>query len=77
MSDIDLYTIHPDHYDKLQQMRPDYVGAQQAFMDLAYKYLEGKERVSLVDFCGGVGEEEGLIIFICGVRFYQLALACH
>jgi cyclopropane fatty-acyl-phospholipid synthase-like methyltransferase len=56
MSDIDLYTIHPDHYDKLQQLRPDYVGAIGTFLDLAVKYSKNKKDVSIADFCCGTGE---------------------
>jgi len=61
MSDIDLYTNHPDHYDRLQHLRPDYVGAQQAFVDLAFKYLKDKKDISLVDFCSGIGKDTRLI----------------
>lgn len=61
MSDIDLYTVHPDHYDRLQHLRPDYVGAQQAFIDFAVKYLKDKKDAAIVDFCSGVGKDSLLI----------------
>lgn len=61
MPSIDLYTIHPDHYDRLQHLRPDYVGAQQAFVDFAHKYLGDKKGISIVDFCSGIGKDTRLV----------------
>src|SRR4051794_13419440 len=61
MSSIDLYDSSPDSYDALQHKRPDYVGAQQAFVDLATKYLKGKNDISVVDFCCGVGKDARLL----------------
>jgi ubiquinone/menaquinone biosynthesis C-methylase UbiE len=61
MSSIDLYTAHPDHYDQLQHLRSDYVGAQQAFVGYAVKYLNGVKDAAIVDFCSGVGKDSKLI----------------
>ena len=72
MIDIDLYITHPDHYDKLQHLRPDYVGAQQAFVDLAVKYLKDKKDISLVDFCSGIGKDTRLICDRIPVRSVRL-----
>ncbi|MDE2038273.1 MAG: class I SAM-dependent methyltransferase [Patescibacteria group bacterium] len=58
---IDLYDKTPGSYDRLQHMRPDYVGAQQAFVDMAVKYLGGKKDVSLADFCSGTGKDTRLV----------------
>jgi ubiquinone/menaquinone biosynthesis C-methylase UbiE len=54
-ADIDLYENKPDSYDKLQMLRPDYMGAKSAFLDLALKHLEGKKNIVLADFCSGTG----------------------
>ena len=56
MSDIDLYQKSPDHYDSLQNKRPDYVGANVSFLKLALKYLKEKKDVVIADFCCGVGK---------------------
>ena len=61
MSSIDLYTKSPDNFDQLQSKRPDYVGAQKAFVDLAIKYLKDKDDVSIVDFCCGTGGDSKLL----------------
>ncbi len=61
MSDIDLYTIQPDRYDELQHMRPDYVGAQEAFISFISKYLGDKKEISIVDFCSGEGKDTRLV----------------
>ena len=38
-------------------MRPDYVGAQKAFIDLAVQHLNGKQNISVADFCCGTGQD--------------------
>lgn len=55
MSDIDLYQNSTEHYEKLQNMRPDYRGAQKVFIELALKYLGDKKDIVLADFCCGIG----------------------
>lgn len=57
MSDIDLYNNSPGSYDSLQHMRPDYVGAQKAFIDLAIRHLGDKQSISIADFCCGTGQD--------------------
>lgn len=57
MSDIDLYNKSPESYDGLQHMRPDYVGAQKAFINLATRHLSGRQNISVADFCCGTGQD--------------------
>jgi len=61
MSSIDLYNKTPDSYDRLQHKRPDYVGAQQAFVGFAAAYFGNKKAVSIVDFCSGTGKDTRLV----------------
>ncbi len=54
-SDVNLYEESTDSYDKLQNLRPDYTGAKNSLLDLAFKYTGGVKTVSLADFCCGTG----------------------
>jgi trans-aconitate methyltransferase len=52
MPDIDLYTESPELYDRLQQLRPDYVDAVQAASALAARYAPNGE-LRVLDMCCG------------------------
>jgi len=53
--DINLYAEHPDKYIELQNLRPDYHAAIEKTVFLSLKYLKNKEKISIADFCGGIG----------------------
>lgn len=55
ISDIGIYTENPEKYMELQNMRPDYRVAIEQTISLVQKYLDGKGPITLVDFCGGIG----------------------
>lgn len=62
MTDIDLYEKSADHYEMLQEKRPDYTGARRAFYDLVSVYLKNSTRpITLADFCSGTGNNTRLI----------------
>jgi ubiquinone/menaquinone biosynthesis C-methylase UbiE len=61
MSDIDLYKNSTDAYEELQNKRPDYVGARQAFIDFAIKYLRDKKDLTIAYFCCGMGNNTKFI----------------
>ncbi|MBI5077461.1 methyltransferase domain-containing protein [Candidatus Falkowbacteria bacterium] len=54
-SDINLYTEHPEKYSELQNLRPDYRGAIETTVALVTKYLKDRNKISVADFCGGIG----------------------
>jgi ubiquinone/menaquinone biosynthesis C-methylase UbiE len=62
MSDIDLYSSNPAHYEDIQMLRPDYASAKTALLDLALTHLgsrkgkgKAKKGIVLADFCCGTG----------------------
>lgn len=59
--EIDLYEKSADLYESLQHKRPDYVGAEAAFTELAAKHLKGKGKIAVADFCCGTGTNLGLL----------------
>lgn len=61
MSDIDLYQNGTDSYETLQLKRPDYVGAQNTFVDLATTYLKDIKELAIADLCSGTGNNTLLI----------------
>lgn len=61
MTDIDLYEKSADTYENLQERRPDYVGARQAFYDLASIHLKGKTKLAIAYFCCGTGNNTKII----------------
>jgi SAM-dependent methyltransferase len=54
-SDVELYEKKAEDYDLMQNLRPDYVGAKSAFLELAQNYLRGKNDLVIDDFCSGTG----------------------
>lgn len=60
-SDIELYEKSADHYDNLQNLRPDYVGAKEAFKDFAIKYFSNKNDIAIADFCCGTGKNAKML----------------
>ncbi|HZJ40935.1 MAG TPA: class I SAM-dependent methyltransferase, partial [Candidatus Saccharimonadales bacterium] len=54
-ADISLYNTHPNKYNDIQNLRPDYKKAIETTVELAIKYMDGKNAVSIADFCGGTG----------------------
>ena len=54
-SDIKLYTKNPDKYSEIQNLRPDYRIAIEKTVALATKYLKDRNKISVADFCGGIG----------------------
>ena len=54
-ADISLYNTHPDEYNDIQNLRPDYKKAIEMTVELAIKYMHGKNSISIADFCGGTG----------------------
>lgn len=60
MSDIELYEKKANLYDELQQKRPDYVGAIEAFRQLSRKYFGDKNNLVIADFCCGTGKNTRL-----------------
>ncbi len=61
MSDIDVYKKSTGDYEALQERRPDYTGARNAFLKLASVYLKDKQSISVADFCCGTGNNTKLI----------------
>ena len=61
MTNIDVYEKSTGSYEGLQERRPDYVGAQKAFWDLASIHLKGKSKIVIADFCCGVGNNTKMI----------------
>ncbi len=54
-TDVELYEKSTDHYDQLQNLRPDYMNAKKALFDLALKHLADKIDITIADFCCGTG----------------------
>lgn len=54
-SDVELYENSTQDYDKLQSLRPDYMGAKAALLELALKHLAGNFNLVIADFCCGTG----------------------
>lgn len=59
MSDIEVYTHNPEHYEVLQFKRPDYRAGIDAFIALSKKHL--KRGFSIADFCAGTGSNSKLV----------------
>lgn len=59
MSDIEVYTHNPEHYETLQFKRPDYRAGIDAFVALSKKYL--KRGFDVADFCSGTGSNSKLV----------------
>ena len=55
--DIELYENSTGDYDKLQNKRPDYVGAKDCFKSLAIKYFGDKKNIFYSRFLLWYGEE--------------------
>ncbi len=60
-SDVNLYTDTTNLYDKLQNLRPDYMGAKTALIDLGTKYLIQRKDIILADFCCGTGSNTKML----------------
>jgi ubiquinone/menaquinone biosynthesis C-methylase UbiE len=52
--DIDIYK-NPDDYQKLQLLRPDYVGALNTVLDMATVCFPPQRSIRVLDVCGGTG----------------------
>jgi ubiquinone/menaquinone biosynthesis C-methylase UbiE len=64
MSDIEVYTHNPEHYETLQFKRPDYRAGIDAFVVLSKKYL--KRGYFIADFCAGTGSNSKLVSKVVG-----------
>ncbi len=61
MSDVEVYKEGSQKYEELQEKRPDYVHARQAFIELAQLHFANKTNLIIVDFCCGTGNNTKLI----------------
>ncbi len=60
-ADIELYKKSTGDYNLLQHLRPDYTGAESAFLDLCNKYLQDLTDITVADFCCGTGVNTNLL----------------